>query len=220
VRSKRNREKNSKKDDILVTATRLFLEKGYSGTSTNDICLAAKINRPTLYWYFKSKELLFFSCHMKSIQSLLLPYIKEAGSIEDPEERLKFMIPQFTRIICLNPELKVLIHDTFTINDEYLQKVRKIWKKHFILLKDSIAQLQSRGKARADFSPSWAALFLLGMMTWMTFWFDHSRKERIEELTHQALDFAMQGLCIQNPPGSQIRKDSPLKRRKTGARKG
>jgi len=219
VRSRRIREKNNKKDDILVTATGLFLEKGYSGTSTNDICLAAKINRPTLYWYFKSKELLFFSCHMKSIQYLLMPYLKEAASIEDPEERLKFMIPQFTRIICQNPELKVLIHDTFTIKDEYLQKVRKIWKKHFLLLKDSISQLQSQGKVRTDFNPSWAALLLLGMMTWMTFWFDHSRKERIEELSHQALDFAMQGLWAENPPGPQ-RKGSPSKRRKAGAKRG
>lgn len=197
MRSKGYQEKNKKKDDILVIATKLFLEKGYSGASTTDICAAAKINRPTLYWYFKSKEQLFFSCHMKSLELLLKPYLKEAESIKDSEERLKFIILEFTRMICLNPELKVLIHDTFTINDEYLKRVRKAWKKHYLLLKNSILQLQSEGKVRADFTASWAALFLLGMMTWITFWFDHGKRNKIEELANEALNFALQGLAVQ-----------------------
>jgi electron transfer flavoprotein beta subunit len=30
--------------------------------------------------------------------------------------------------------------------------------------------------------PSWVALFLIGMITWMTFWFDFSRKAQIDEI--------------------------------------
>lgn len=42
-------------------ASRLFAERGYSGTSLQDIVSAANLTKPTLYYYFKSKEGLFLS---------------------------------------------------------------------------------------------------------------------------------------------------------------
>lgn len=44
---------------ILDTATRLFMQLGYRAVSINDIVKAAKITKPTLYYYFPDKEALF-----------------------------------------------------------------------------------------------------------------------------------------------------------------
>ncbi len=41
---------------ILYQAMRIFLEKGYHGTSIDDITRAAKLTKGALYWHFKSKE--------------------------------------------------------------------------------------------------------------------------------------------------------------------
>lgn len=48
--------KIDRKDQILNISFRLFLEKGYDQTSTNDIVQAVGIARGTLYHHFKSKE--------------------------------------------------------------------------------------------------------------------------------------------------------------------
>jgi len=45
-----------RKTEILDTADRLFGEKGFDGTSTNDILEQVGIARGTLYHHFKSKE--------------------------------------------------------------------------------------------------------------------------------------------------------------------
>ncbi|MBN2122971.1 MAG: hypothetical protein JW821_01640, partial [Deltaproteobacteria bacterium] len=50
-----------------------------------------------------------------------------------------------------------------------------------------------------DISPSRATLFLLGMMTWMTFWFDPNREEEIDDMAESALRFALQGLSGKGP---------------------
>ena len=42
-----------KRTDIMHKATKLFLEKGFDATSTNDICFAAKLTKPSLYHYFE-----------------------------------------------------------------------------------------------------------------------------------------------------------------------
>jgi AcrR family transcriptional regulator len=41
---------------ILKHSMRLFLEKGYHGTSINDITEAAGLTKGALYWHFESKE--------------------------------------------------------------------------------------------------------------------------------------------------------------------
>jgi AcrR family transcriptional regulator len=41
---------------ILIQAMRIFLEKGYHGTSIDDITQAAGLTKGALYWHFRSKE--------------------------------------------------------------------------------------------------------------------------------------------------------------------
>ncbi len=61
---------------ILIQAMRIFLEKGYHGTSVDDITQAAGLTKGALYWHFRSKEDLLkrivevpiiienFACHL------------------------------------------------------------------------------------------------------------------------------------------------------------
>ncbi|MBN1849877.1 MAG: TetR family transcriptional regulator [Deltaproteobacteria bacterium] len=178
----------------MEIAVSLFLEKGYAATSTADICKAAKINKPTLYNFFENKRNLFFSCHMRSLEYHLQPFLERAYSIENPSDRIKFMIQEFTRIICQHPELKVLIHETMSINDEYFGKVRQIWKRHYELLRDTISKLKEEGLVLTDMPSSRAALFMLGTMTWITFWFNYEKKDSADELAKSAFSFFLNGL--------------------------
>ena len=195
------------KEKILRTTTRLLLKKGsFMAVSTTDICKAAKIARPSLYNYFGSKRNLLYSLHLDHMEKVLRPYLDEASSIDDPLTRLIFMVRTFTGdVIGRYPELRFLIHDTLAIKDRYFKDVRKEWKRHYLLLRSTISQLQDQGKARKDMSASYAALFMLGMMTWGTFWFDFDRRDHIDEIAKGAVDFVLEGLragpfCEQTSP--------------------
>jgi TetR/AcrR family transcriptional regulator, cholesterol catabolism regulator len=196
---KRDKASQKKRDKIIQTTMQLLLKKG-SLTSTTDICTAAKLTRPTLYHYFGSKRNLLLSVHMKGIERDLKPYIAEALSIEDPLKRLKFMVRTHTRNICLHPELRVLIHDTLTTKDKYFREVKGEWKKHYVLLRDTIQELRKKGIMRTGVKPSWTALFVLGMMTWVTYWFDYDKKESVDEIADAALQVVLNGLGYRPAP--------------------
>ncbi|MCX8021915.1 MAG: TetR/AcrR family transcriptional regulator [Syntrophorhabdaceae bacterium] len=200
VEHKNRRESASqkKKAKIISTTMQLLLKKGGStSTSTSDVCAAAKLTRPTLYHYFGSKRNLLLSVHMDSIEKTLKPYLNEASSIKNPSERLNYMVYTFTKeIICKHPELRVLIHDTFSMKDKYFKEVREIWKEHYRLLKDTITELQSEGRIDPSIKPSWATLFVLGMLTWITYWLDYSRNDELEELAQHAVKIVHSGLSM------------------------
>ena len=191
------REKNAEKnkEKIMKMTLQLLLKKGSTGAaSTTDICAAAKLTRPTLYHYFGSKRGLLLAVHMQLIERDLRPLIAEAKTINDPLNRLKFMIHAYTEHICVHPELRVLIHDTLIIKDKYFSEVREVWKNHYILLRDTIDELAQAGIINPEIKPSWAALFFLGMQTWITYWFDFAKGESVEEIKNTALNLVLNGL--------------------------
>jgi len=49
------------RERVLETATDLFAEKGYAGTSVREIVARAGVSKPVLYYYFQSKEGLFYA---------------------------------------------------------------------------------------------------------------------------------------------------------------
>ena len=52
---------NNSRERLLETATELFAEKGYAGASVREIVEKAGVSKPVLYYYFKSKEGLFYA---------------------------------------------------------------------------------------------------------------------------------------------------------------
>lgn len=52
-------------DRILETATRLFLETGYAGTSMSALARACGIQKASLYHHFESKEAVLFACFQR-----------------------------------------------------------------------------------------------------------------------------------------------------------
>jgi AcrR family transcriptional regulator len=196
-RKKKTKPPQKRKEEILRKTLQLFLSKGYESTTTNDICRASKMTKPTLYYYFPSKKDVLHAAHQQAIENIVRPYMDKSNAIKDPLERLYNMLVDYTLIVCSHPELRFLLHETLNIKDEESRKIRKEWKRHYLLFRDTIAELQASGRIRREIKSSGAALMLLGMVTWITYWFDYRRKGTIDETVGLAIDMAYHALGLQ-----------------------
>ncbi|HEX2980136.1 MAG TPA: TetR/AcrR family transcriptional regulator [Anaerolineaceae bacterium] len=52
------------REKILITARRLFAEKGYDGCNVSDIAREAGMSQGNIYWYFPSKKEIFLAVLM------------------------------------------------------------------------------------------------------------------------------------------------------------
>ena len=71
---------------LLETATDLFAEKGYTGTSVREIVARAGVSKPVMYYYFQSKEGLFYAIlewAAKVQQEILNEIFEASGSVLD-----------------------------------------------------------------------------------------------------------------------------------------
>ena len=163
------------RDGILDAALKLFSARGFQSTSMNDICSVAKLTKPTLYYHFPSKNRLLFEVHMRNIKEVLRPHIERVKSVDDPTMRLRMLIRDYTCIICSHPELRFLLHGSLTLKDKYPKEIRNEWKQHYELMRDTITELQRKKIIKPDISARLATLLLLGMISWITFWYDYGK---------------------------------------------
>lgn len=82
--------KETKKNDIKITAVKLFSEKGFYGTSIRDIAKAANCSLPMLYYYYNNKNDLFEEIVYKEFISLI-ERLNNAIPKNDPLEEIYFL---------------------------------------------------------------------------------------------------------------------------------
>lgn len=67
------KEKEAKRSIILKATLDVFSQKGFHNTTMTDVAEVSGLGRGTVYWYYKSKESLFFAVaeeRMKVVEEL------------------------------------------------------------------------------------------------------------------------------------------------------
>lgn len=83
------------RDRILTVATRLFAHRGYGGTSVREVVEAAGVTKPTLYYWFASKEALYLESvrsQLGNLHELVREAIQGRGTVR---ERLEHFLERY-----------------------------------------------------------------------------------------------------------------------------
>ena len=70
IQERKKREKERRRQQILVAAKRVFSTKGFTKATMEDIAKEAELSPGTLYLYFKNKDELFSSLSIRILQYL------------------------------------------------------------------------------------------------------------------------------------------------------
>ncbi|HQG48484.1 MAG TPA: TetR/AcrR family transcriptional regulator [Sedimentisphaerales bacterium] len=97
--SRKEREREQHRQEILSAALELFAEKGFHNVSMQEIATAAEFATGTLYNFFPSKEDLFFELLVSTAEKSLGIILPVLDGSEDEREKLSRFIRQQERII-------------------------------------------------------------------------------------------------------------------------
>ena len=105
-----NTEELSTEDKILIAASKVFTEKGFSGTRTRDIAEEAGINLALLNYYFRTKEKLFEQVMKVKIVLLfgqIIPIVTNEKTSLD--EKIDLASVKYFDILTKNPNLPIFV---------------------------------------------------------------------------------------------------------------
>ncbi len=93
IKERKERERERRKQQIIVAAKRVFSEKGFNRATMEDIAREAELSPGTLYLYFKNKEELYASLSVRILQyiNIRMEHVVTAEDT-DPQEKLTQLI--------------------------------------------------------------------------------------------------------------------------------
>ncbi|WP_296494075.1 TetR family transcriptional regulator [Rhodoferax sp.] len=127
---------------LLEAAQRVFVEKGVSRTSLQDIAQAAGVTRGAIYWHFKNKAELFNAM----MDSAVLPMEQALQQIghdagQDPLVELERAMLQTMRSIESNARTRA-IFEVATLKVEYVDELLAVKQRHVKCYLDGTQQMQ------------------------------------------------------------------------------
>ncbi len=109
---------------ILWVAERLFLEKGFSGTSTTEIAKAVGCNQALIHYYFRTKEKLFWDVFAPKVEQVVEYLDAPLDESIDFIERIRNVIDFYFGILELDERLAPFIVNELIMNPERWNKFR------------------------------------------------------------------------------------------------
>lgn len=100
----------SMEERILACAEKLFLERGFDGTNMSDIALSMGINRPTLHYYFRTKDKMFRAVLARIVLSFVPRVYDIVVNSEKPvAERISQVFDAYMAIFLAKPCLPLFM---------------------------------------------------------------------------------------------------------------
>lgn len=141
ARNKRDIDRQSKQDEIVAVARRLFLEEGYEAASMARVAREAGVAANTLYWYFTDKDALLIAV----LNGLVLEALAAHAGVQAMplKEQLLWLIARFEQA----HRLVLTVHARLEASESV-----RTWHDQFhgMLEGMMIGQLTARGMAAEE----------------------------------------------------------------------
>ncbi len=181
-----------KRERILEEAVKLFYERGFSGTTLDDIATELGVTKPFIYTHFRSKvELLEAIC--RPTIEMSLEAISEAASGDgNATERLHAGVVSFTRVVLeRQANIAVYFREEKSLSKTALDEINTLRKRFDRVL----SQLLQEGADSGEFTipdVSVAALAIGGMVSWAYTWHRQDGRLAVDQVGEKMAALAMQ----------------------------
>lgn len=200
---KKSPSSNERLAEIYRTAAQIILRKGYDATSINDIANALGMTKAGLYHYINGKKELLFDIMNFGLDELDEEVATPASEVEDPVERLRFIIASHAKLVTRGQgAITILVDEITALTPAQNRIITRRKREYFNRLRELLSTLKEQGKLQ-DVDTTAATFSLLGMISWLSRWFRHDGKMTQEQVADQITKIALGGLLVSDSPAKK-----------------
>lgn len=170
-----------RKNKILRAAAELFNEKGYHGTTIEDIARKLRVTKGSIYYYVESKDDLLYQCHTMVAARCIIQIQQIIAGNFSPQEKLEMSIESLIRFITEEKAVFNVINRPNILPKALRAKVLA-QRDQYDSLFESIIDEGIKKKVFYSDNPKLSRLLILGAVNSMVYWFSSSGKSSSHEI--------------------------------------
>jgi AcrR family transcriptional regulator len=195
---KARRPLSPRRREVLDEAARLFTERGYGGTSMDDVANAVELTKGTLYHHFPGKAEILVEVYDEAAD-FVLANTHEVPVDTPAPEAVRLLVRSVLELIEQRRNQVVLFHQEMPWVEQWLpaadaRRVRHKMREYI----DYVESVIKRGVSAGDFEKvdvHATAQTLIGMVTWSYRWWEPDGKPNIDQLTDLLTNIFLRGIA-------------------------
>ena len=183
-------------DSLLAVAVAVFNERGYDGTSMEDLARAAGITKSSIYHHVKSKEELLergvnraldaLTASLDATEALAGPEVSALDRVEQAVFRaVEILVEELPYVTLL-----LRVRGNTDVERTALKRRREIDRRLATLVERATAE----GSLRADLDPHLASRLVFGMVNSVTEWYRPGSGQSADAVASAVMHLVFDGL--------------------------
>ncbi len=205
IQERKERERERRRQQIMVAAKRVFSVKGFTKATMEDIAKEAELSPGTLYLYFKNKDELYASLSLRILQYLLirLEHVN-AEPDQTPEQMIESLkeamydVYEFDPLILVNMFHLQSSEALKNLTPELLSEIRELSRNSL----NTMAKIFEEGISRGTFiekKPLTFSNIIWAMFSGIVLWEESKRilnegSDSLKETLEIAFDIFAEGI--------------------------
>ena len=186
-------------NEIYRVAAQIICEKGFDGTSMNDIAEAVGITKAGIYHHIPGKKELLFKIMNFGLDELDEAVIDPAREVADAEKRLRTIITNHVRLITSrstpqgNNPITIVVDEVTGLTPAHRRKIDQRKRVYVDLIRETLKRLEEEGKL-TDVDLTTATFSVLGMILWLSRWYSPAGRLTPDQMANEISKIALGGL--------------------------
>jgi AcrR family transcriptional regulator len=191
----RQRKRGHDPESVLAIAVDVFNERGYDGTSMEDLARALGVTKSAIYYHVPGKEQLLARALDRALDGLFAVVADERAASGPAIDRLEWAVRQSVRILVDRlPYVTLLLRVRGNSRTEQaaLERRRGFDGVFSHLVKEAAAE----GSIRPDVDPALVTRLLFGTVNSITEWYQPAPGASADDLADALLKMTFSGLRV------------------------
>lgn len=189
----REQQREMKRNAVLQTAARLFIERGFHATSLDDVAARLNVSKPTLYYYVKNKEEILLQCVSQGLEMTLegIDASRRAGG--NAIDQLIACMRVYGRLVTQDFGMCLI-----RVGDEGLtSEGRDQLRKQKASIDKEFRRLVAAGVEEGSLNPcdpKMTAFAIAGALSWIGRWYQSDGEYSGDEVVQHCIDTLLTGI--------------------------
>jgi len=188
----------SRKNEIIDAALKLFAQEGYHSTTLDEVAAVVGVSKATLYYYFRNKEEIIKAILNRSLERMKQTLEISKSPLSNREKLCQF-IEYHVVFAADSAELARITSEQLNLLPKRSREVVKRKQREVVtLLQDLLQQGIDEGSISVD-NTQLAAFAIIGMCNWTYHWYRPEGKLTPRHIADMYVKLLENGYLIKAP---------------------
>jgi AcrR family transcriptional regulator len=194
---RRRRQQRARREEVLDVAARMFYERGYAATTTQEIGAALGLLKGSVYYYISSKQDLLYELIAQYHDDTREHFERIVASEAEPLDKVRALIAADAAHVADNIERSSLFHTEWRVlPPERQQPILDERRRHEVAVAEWLTAGQAAGTVRPEVDARVAALGIFGMVNSVSRWFRPDGRKSGAQIGEEFADLLVGGLAV------------------------